>query len=166
MRVIALWSLALAVIPTSELAAKGPQSTIRVTAPMSVEAWAGAVGKEVDRQLTRRLRSLAAYRHSPAGFVSVRFRTDSEGQPSSIEVARSSRSRQLDDVAVRSIRRTDLPTLPPGIAPDRTFIVHVIVSSDDKDIANYRTEIANRAAAVAAGRGDALVIGVVHRRSS
>jgi TonB family protein len=162
MKTAATLLLTLSAVPAVGLAASPGDANIQVTAPTAHEAFAKSVNRALDRWLTRSLRLLASSNAFERGFVTVRFKADAMGRPNSAEVLRASGSRRFDNLALRSVRRMNIGPLPSGVAVNQTVLAHIIVSSDQRQIESYRSEIARAArwSPLLAG-GDAIVVSVV-----
>ena len=99
-----------------------------------------------------------------SGAVSVRFRTDENGAPTGIEIARTSGSAALDGIGKRAVARlATLPPLPAGLSGGQVFEANIVVAADrrehDRQLAVLRQRQETRRAAGADGDVLALNVG-------
>jgi protein TonB len=86
------------------------QSTLAAASPGVVRQYA---------RLVQRALASTRPRGAGVGTVTVRLLVSSTGQLASVEIAKSSGNKQLDDIALAAVRWAKLPIPPPGMTADQ-----------------------------------------------
>ena len=97
MSAAAIAAVASIAVPAPSIA--GQPGAVVVTA--TTAEWSGAVSRELESRLAALVDPPLQHRRVPTGVVSVRFRTDENGAPRGIEIARTSGSAALDSIGKR-----------------------------------------------------------------
>ena len=160
MSAAAIAAVASIAVPAPSIA--GQPGAVVVTA--TTAEWSGAVSRELESRLAALVDPPLQHRRVPTGVVSVRFRTDENGAPTGIEIARTSGSAALDGIGKRAVARlATLPPLPAGLSGGQVFEANIVVAADrrehDRQLAVLRQRQETRRAAGADGDVLALNVG-------
>lgn len=121
-----LASSAATLIPSMSTAEEN--QSIHVTAPkVTVSQWS----RTMTRNLDDRLEYPRFLVGRTQGVVRLKFLCSESGAPSDVAVLQSSGSRQLDQAALRAVRR--IPTLhplPDGVAHDQKYVATILFAQD------------------------------------